>query len=114
MYNLQWNGNVPQIKKARTDGTRTLLDRTPEITIEADIWVTQPEITTFIGYNIPTGTPPQLVTKNWDVKFTALDNTQDTLRIVGKLNQLNFIAPENGGAWYHITITSTTGVITEP
>lgn len=114
LYNLQWNGIVPQMKKAHIDGSRDSLDRTPEVVIQGDIFVTQPEITTWIGYNVPTGTPPQLVTKSWDLGFTAFDGAVDTIRIVGKVNGLQYMAPENDGSWYHVTITSTTGVITEP
>ncbi len=114
LFNIGWNRDVPQIKKPRGDGTVEYLDGTAGITIEADIFLTTPEITTFLGYAIPTGTPPQLVLKNWDLITTGLDAATDTIRISGKLNGLRFIAGEDDLANYHITITSADGVITEP
>lgn len=82
--------------------------------IFADIWMTTPEITALNQYNTPTGTPPQLPEKDWDLKTTAKDLSTDTIRITGKLRDLNYIAPENGGAWFSIGISGTTSVVSEP
>jgi len=113
LFNIRWRSFTPQNKKPRGDGTVEFLDGTPELSIEADIFLTTPEITTFIGYTKPTGTPPQLSLKNWDLKTTGFDAATDTIRILGKVNGLEMIAGETGDANVHLTITAADGVITE-
>jgi hypothetical protein len=114
MFVTRYRGMVRGIKKARGDGTRTRLDRTGERSITGQIWLTIPEITTFIGYNTPTGTPPQLTPKNWDIGFTGMDETTDTIRISGVVELFEFEAPEKDGTWCVVGIDSVDGVVSEP
>jgi len=112
LYNVRWSSTFPTHKRVSIDKTEHHYTGLPSITIAADILITKPEVTTFVGYNQLSG--GDLPTKNWDLKVTAFDTTTDTIRIVGKMTGLDFIGPEEGDSWFHITITSDTGVITEP
>lgn len=96
-------------KRTRTDKKRHTYASLPDITIDADIWITQPEVVTLVGYH--TLTNGDLPVKNWDFKMTAMDASTSTLRIGAKLTGIDFVAPENGGSWFHLVLTTTSGVV---
>ena len=112
LHDIRWSSRMPTHKRTRTDKKRNVYVGLPEITIEGDLWVTTPEITTLVSYH--TLSNGDLPVKNWDLKTTAFDASTDTIRIAAKETGLDFVGPEQGLAVFHIVLTTTTGVITEP
>lgn len=112
LYNITWRSLYPIHKRTRTDKLRETYVGLPDIQIEGDILITQPEITTFVTYHsLSGGTLPE---KNWDFEITSKDTTADKVRIVAMMTGLNMIAGETGGAIFHVQFTTVTGVISEP
>jgi len=112
LFNITWGSKTPTNEHVNTSGTRDTTDLPDLAFIEGDILITQPEITTFVGYRAKTA--KALTAKNWDIGFTAFNTTTDTIRIVAKMVDLQFLGPEEGGAWFHIRLESETGLVTEP
>lgn len=112
LFNIRWSSRHPTHKRVSIDKTEKTYTGLAAITIEADILITQPDITTFVSNNTLSG--GDLPLKNWDLKVTAKDTTTDSIRIAGKMTGLDFLGPEEGDSWFHIILTSETGVITEP
>lgn len=112
LYNIRWASYMPVHKRTRIDKKRETYVGLPEIVIEGDIAVTQPEITTVLAYH--TQTNGDLPVVNWDLKVTAKDTTTDTIRIAAKMTGLEFLGPERGYASFHIVLTTSSGIVTEP
>ena len=112
LFNITWNSATPTQEKAHVDGSRDTTDQVDNLSIEGDIFITIPEITTLVSYRAKTGNA--LPTKNWDIGFVGDNAVSDTIRIVAKLTQLQFIAPEKGYSLFHIKLESEDGAITEP
>lgn len=112
VINLTWESTFDQRPKVRTDGTEDSLDLRHSIVIEGDIWLTVPEITTFLSHHSQTAL--NLPSKNWDLRCTDITGVLDTVRIVGKLSALKMLGAQKGHALFHVKITDTTGAITEP
>ncbi len=112
LTNITWSSEFEQLPKVRTDGTQDSLDKRHNVIIEGDIWLTVPEITTFLGFHSQTAL--NLPSKNWDLKCTDITGVLDTVRIIGKLSGLKMEGAQKGHARFHVKITDTTGAITEP
>jgi len=112
LYNVRWSSRTPTHKRTRIDKKVEQYAGIPTITIEGDIGITDPEVTTLVGYSALVG--GQLPENNWDLKVTAKDGGTDTIRIVAMLTGLDFIGPQEGFASFHIQLTSTTHTVSEP
>ena len=112
LFNITWNSKSPTHKRTTTDHKLKRYAGLPDIAIAGDILITQPEVTTFVGYHTFTG--GTLPAKNWDLEMTAKDTTTDKVRISAIMTGLGFIAPEKGGSWFHVTLENQTEAITEP
>jgi len=111
MYNLRFNIARPIRKRTTTDGVVRTIEGSAENTIEADVLITTPEITTMVGYTqLSSGALP---TKNWDVQTTDRTGTVDTLRFTGRVTGLSMIRQMVGGTWFHLTIQTTVEAVTE-
>jgi hypothetical protein len=113
LYNISWSSRYQMHKRTTTDKKGKLYPNIGVVTIEGDIVITIPEITTFVGYH--TLTSGDLPTKNWDLELTGKDTATDTVRLgSAKMSGLAFLAGETGDATFHVTFTSTTDNVSEP
>ncbi len=112
LYNLTWTSRTPTHKRTTVDKKLKRYAGLPDIAIAGDILITQPEITTFVGYHSFSG--GKLTAMNWDLEIVAKDTTTDTVRISAIMTGLGFIAPEAGGSWFHIILENQTEAISEP
>ena len=82
-----------------------------DFTIEADIWLTEPELVTFVAYTDQTDHLP--VAKSWKVTYTGDDGAATTLTGTFRLSRLKPISPEEGYVNYHIVLESVDGVVAD-
>ncbi len=112
LYNVRWSLRNPIHKRTRLDKKVEQYAGLPTIIISAEIGLTSDEITTFLAYQ--TRTNGQLEENNWDLKCTSKNTNTDTIRIVAMMSGLDFLGPQDGYASFHIELTSTTEVLSEP
>lgn len=79
--------------------------------IDAQIWLTEPEITTWVGWTVQTLNLPD--PHSWQVKFTGDDGTTSTLSGTFRLSDLSWNSEEEGYSVYDIKLVSVDGVPTE-
>ena len=114
LYNISWSSRYQMHKRTTTDKVGKMYPNIGVVTIEGDIIITMPEITTFVGYHTPLSSG-DLVSKNWDLELTGQNTNTDTVRLGNaKMSGLSFIAGELGEANFHVTFTATTGDVSEP
>lgn len=112
LHNITWDDRSPVHKRTSIDKTLKQYAGLRVVTIGGDILITIPEITTFAGYRTPVN--GQLPNNNWDLELTGKNLVLDTVRIFGFVNVWRLIAPQKGGAWFHIEITNQTETVSEP
>lgn len=112
LYNIRWSSMIPQFPKNWSDGSRESLDGVRNVIIEGDIAITEPEVTSLVTLNTPTGTPPVLPIKTWRFFGTSFNSATFQVDISGKLIGLAFVARDKGHAWFHVTIENATEVMT--
>ena len=79
--------------------------------IDAQIWLTEPEIATWIGYTTQTLNLP--VSKSWQVTHTDDQGTTSTLSGTFRLASLVFSSEEEGYSVYDVRLESVDGVPVE-
>ena len=113
LYNISWSSRYQMHKRTTTDKVGKMYPNIGIVTIEGDILITTPEITTFVGYHSLTS--GDLPSKNWDLEITGKNTTLDKVRLGNaKMSGLSMIAGEVGEANFHVVFTSTTGDVSEP
>lgn len=113
LYNISWSSRYQMHKRTTTDKKGKMYPNIGIVTIEGDIEITIPEITTFVGYH--TTTSGDLPSKNWDLELTGKNTNTDTVRLGdAKMTGLSMNAGETGDASFHVTFTATTDNVSEP
>ncbi|MDH3833828.1 MAG: hypothetical protein OES34_06670 [Nitrosopumilus sp.] len=80
-----------------------------DFAVEGQIWLTEPELVTWVGYTVQTTNRPPA--KSWKVAFTG-DNTAIT-SITGtmRVSNLTFVSEEEGYSWYNVRLESVDGAV---
>ena len=112
LYNVRWSLRSPVHKRVRIDKKVEQYAGMNVTTISGDIGLTQAEVTILLTYQ--NRTDGQLPENNWDLVMLSKDTTSDTVRIIAMMTGLDFLGPQEGFASFHIELTSTTEVLSEP
>jgi len=96
-------------KRQRTDSVLEKLVDLRDFAIEGEIYLTSPELVTWVGYTSQTNN--KLPEKLFIVSFTDESGNPTTLSSDFILTRLNFIAPEKGYVIYSIRLESVAGVV---
>ena len=77
--------------------------------IEGEIWLTNPEIGTWIGYTVQTNNLPPA--KSWRVTWKADDGGTNTTTGTFRVSRLSFVSEEEGYSLYDFTLESIDGAV---
>jgi len=78
--------------------------------MEGDIWLTEPELVTWVGYTVQTNNNP--VSDTFTITYTADNTNSTTIADAMFITDLNFIDDGDGYAIYHIRLESEDGTVT--
>lgn len=97
-------------KRQRTDSVMEKLKDLRDFAIEADIWLTEPEVVLWVGYTVQTNNNPP--SKTWTISYTGDNGNSTTLASSCFLADLNYIDHGEGYVNYHVRLESESGSVT--
>jgi len=107
LFNIQIFIDTPMTKHQRTDSVLEKLFDLRDFAIEADIYLTEPELQTWVALTVQTDNKPP--NRQYTVTFTGDNAAATTITGDFYLTQLHFISPEEGYSTYHIRLESDDG-----
>jgi hypothetical protein len=96
-------------KRRNTAGTLEKLFDLRDFAMEGEIWLTEPELVTWVGYTTQTNNSP--VSKSWEAQFVAENGNTTTINGTMKVSRLNFLIQEEGAALYDFRLESVDGSV---
>ena len=107
LYNVRAMIDIAVTKHQRTDDVMEKLFDLRDFAIEADIYLTEPELVTWVALTAQTNN--RMPNHTFTVTFTGDNSSATTLSGDFYLTQLHFMASEEGYANYHIRLESDVG-----
>jgi len=108
MRNVRLYIDTGVVKRQRTDSVLEKHFDLRDFAVEAEIWLTEPELVTWVGYTTQSNNlPPK---KLFLITGTDEQGNGATMSSDFYLTKLHFIAPEEGFSWYEIRLESEGGV----
>lgn len=107
LYNLQVFIDTAFTKRQWADNTLEKLFDLRDFAFEADIYLTEPELATWVTLTAQTDNKP--ANRQFTMTFTGDNSAATTITGDFYCTQLHFISPEEGYANYHIRMESDDG-----
>ncbi len=109
LHNIQAHIHTTVTRRQRTDSILEKLKDLRDFWIDADIWLTEPELVTWVGYTVQTNNNP--VSDTFTITYTADNTSSTTLADAMFVTDLDFIDNGEGYANYHIRLESEDGTV---
>ena len=110
LHNVQAFIHTSYVTHQLTDSTMEKLKELRDFAIEADIWLTEPELVAWVAYTLQSNNNPP--SNTFTISYTGDDTNATTLASPMFVADLNFIDNGEGYAIYHVRLESETGVVT--
>jgi len=110
LHNVKAYIHTDVTKRQRTDSVLEKLKDLRDFAIEADIWLTEPELVLWVGYTVQTNNNPP--SKTFTIPYTADNGNSTTLASSVFVSDLNYIDNGEGDVNYHVRLESETGSVT--
>lgn len=109
LSNIRISIDTAVTKRQRTDSVLEKLVDLRDFIIEGEIYLTEPELVTWVGYTAQTNN--KLPEKLFLVTFTDEQGNPTTISSDFILTRLQYVAPEKGYVIYTIRLDSVGGVV---
>jgi len=96
-------------KRRSTAGTLEKLFDLRDFAMEGEIWLTEPELVTWVGYTTQTNNNP--ISKSWQAAFVAENGNTTTISGTMRVSRLNFLIQQEGAALYDFRLESVDGSV---
>ena len=96
-------------KRRTTARTLEKLFDLRDFAMEGEIWLTEPELVTWVGYTAQTNNNP--VSKSWTATFAAENGNSTTITGTMRISRLHFLIQEEGVALYDFRLESVDGAV---
>ena len=110
LHSIQAHIHTDVTKRQRTDSVLEKLKDLRDFWIEGDIWLTEPELVTWVGYTVQTNNNP--VSDTFTISYTGDDTNSTTLAGSMFITDLDFLDNGDGYDIYHVRLESEDGVVT--
>lgn len=109
LHNIKHDVQVPTTIRQKTDDTLELLYDLRRFAIEGDVWLTEPEVVTWVALTVASNS--RLPEKSWKITYTDEKTNATTLTGTMVLTQLVTIDPGVGSTNHHIRLESVDGAV---
>lgn len=110
LHNIKAKIHTNFTVRQRTDSVMEKLKDLRDFQIEGDIWLTEPELVTWVAYTLQSNNNPP--SNTFTVSFTADNTAASTVASPCFVADLEFIDDGQGYVNYHVRLESETGVVT--